>query len=102
MAAAPRAASTGPRRGDSRPKARRPARINAPSASLLRAGTIARRSRSRTRNYDAFSLERSFCRRLSAAQGRGLSLIGPPRDDQDLEPALDHSPAVRWAEFRRL
>src|SRR6478609_146961 len=98
MAAAPRAASIGSRRGASQPRGRKPA----PNALSLRADTIARRSSSKDRSYDAFSLERSFCRWLSAAQGRGFPLFGPPRNDQDMEPAFDHFAAVRGAEFRRL
>ena len=102
MAAAPRAASIGSRRGASRPRGRRPARTSAPNGSLLRAGTIARKSSNKDRSYDAFSLERPFCRWLSAAQGRSLPLFGPSRNDQDMEPAFDHFAAVRGAEFRRL
>src|SRR5450759_4618238 len=102
MADAPKAASIGARLGAFRPRARRRARTSAPPNSSWPAGTIARSSSSRDRDYDAFSLERPVRRRLSAAQGGGRALVRPSRDDQDLEPALDHSAAVRWPEFRRL
>ena len=49
MAVAPKAASTGSRRGASRQRARRPARTSVRSASSLRAGTTARRSSSKDR-----------------------------------------------------
>ena len=49
-----------------------------------------------------FGMERSVRRRLSAQEGRGRALVGPPRCDQDLEPALDHPAAVRRSDVRRL
>src|SRR6185312_5039706 len=50
MAAAPMAAATGSRLGDSRPRARRRARTSAPPNSSSPAGTIARRSRAKDRH----------------------------------------------------
>src|SRR5664279_3265563 len=55
-----------------------------------------------TRHHDAFCMERSLRRRLSAEKGRSRAHVWPPRHDQDMEPALDHSAAVRRPEFRRL
>src|ERR1700680_4007369 len=102
MAGAPRAAVTGPRRGASRPRARRHARTSAPPNSSLPAGTTAKRSRARDQHHDAFRMEGPVYRWILAAQGGSRALVGPSRDDQDLEPALDHSAAIRRPELRRL
>ncbi len=58
-----------------------------------------RRSSSRELDNDSFRMEGPVRRRLSAAQGGNRARVWPPRHDQDLDPALDHSAAVRRLEF---
>src|SRR5690242_12865555 len=95
-------AATGSRPGASRRRARRPARTSELGNSSWQAATSARRSRAKDHVYVALIVEGSLRRWLSAAQGGSLARVGPSRGDQDLEPAFDHSAAVRRSEFRRL
>src|SRR5450756_1460272 len=76
MAAAPRAAVTGSRRGASRPRARRPARTSAPPSSSSSAGTTARRSSSRNRDMTRSAWKGPFVdgyllRKAEAARSSG-------------------------------
>ncbi len=50
----------------------------------------------------AFGVERSVRGRLSAQEGGGRPLVGPSRHHQDLDPAVDHSAAIRRPDVRRL
>src|SRR6266487_3173514 len=47
-------------------------------------------------------MERSLRGRVPAQEGGGGALVGPSRDHQDLEPALDHSAAIRRPDVRGL
>src|SRR5262249_52320543 len=93
--------SKAPRRGAPQKGKRSPAATSPPTNSSWRAATRASKNR-RGRDHGAFDLEGSVRRRLSAQEGGGLALVGPSRDDQDLEPAFDHPAAIRRADLRRL
>src|SRR5437773_307620 len=87
--------------GASPPRARRPARTSPPPSSSWRAATRGKRTSEIRRaqlgeQHGTFNLEGPVRRRLSAQEGRGLARVGPARNDQDLEPAVNHSAAVRW------
>ena len=66
------------------------------------AATTARSSSSRDRDMARSVWKGPFVDGYLLKKGGSRARVRPPRDDQDLEPALDHPAAIRRPEFRRL